>query len=297
MTRSEFSAFAPAKINLYLHVGPAEASGYHPISSLAVFADVGDRLDLAPAEAFEFLIDGPGAAGLAADDDNLVLKAMRALERAAGARFGPLRLLLHKTLPVAAGLGGGSADAGAALKLLRAVFDLALSDDDLAAIAEGLGADGPLCLHARPAIAEGRGERLSPAPELPELHAVLVNPGVACPTAAVYQAYDAAGAPGSSDRPSLPQAFESTEELAAVLAQARNDLEPPAIALQPMIGEVLARLRDAPQTLFARMSGSGATCFALVAGEMEARSLAESLSVERPGWWVRPCRLGGPWAD
>ncbi|NEX94276.1 4-(cytidine 5'-diphospho)-2-C-methyl-D-erythritol kinase, partial [Caulobacter sp. 17J65-9] len=205
--------------------------------------------------------------------------------------FPPLRLVLRKELPIAAGLGGGSSDAGAALRLLREALQLELSDDALTKIAAGLGADGPMCLWREAAIAEGRGEQLSPPPGLPDIHAVLVNPGVPSPTGPVYRAYDAAGAPGGADRPALPDAFDSVEELAAVLAACRNDLEAPAVALAPAIGAALQVLRGEPEVLLARMSGSGATCFALCGGELEAASLAERLAAERADWWVRVCRL------
>lgn len=287
--------FAPAKVNLFLHVGAPEASGYHPISSLVAFADVGDRLSLAPAEAAAFLVEGEFAHALGDADpvDNLVLKAVRELEAEIGRSVGPLRIVLNKAMPIAAGLGGGSADAGAALRLLAGLFEPRLPHGLLLQAAAAVGADGPMCLESRACIAEGRGEQLSPAPGLPELHAVLVNPGVPSPTGAVYRAYDDAGAPGHAMRPALPEAFESAEELAAVLAAStRNDLEASAVALEPAIGAMLERLRNAPEALFARMSGSGATGFALCAGEFEAQSLAETLSAERPDWWIKPCRLG-----
>lgn len=291
------SAFAPAKVNLFLHVGAPDAEGYHPLSSLVVFADVGDRLSVEPAEEPQFLVDGPFAGGLAAEGDNLVLRAVRGLERAAAGAFPPMRLVLRKELPIAAGLGGGSSDAGAALRLLREALHLELTDEALTDIAAGLGADGPMCLWCEAAIAEGRGERLSPPPGLPEIHAVLVNPGVPSPTGPVYRAYDAAGAPGGSDRPPLPDTFDSVEELAAVLATCRNDLEAPAVALAPDIGSALQALRGEPEVLLARMSGSGATCFALCGGELEAASLAERLAAARPDWWVRACRLGSAVTD
>jgi len=196
---------------------------------------------------------------------------------------------------VAAGLGGGSSDAGATLRLLRDALGTSVTDEALEAIAAGLGADGAACLWGRPVVAEGRGERLSPAPAMPGLDAVLVNPGVASSTAAVYRAFDEAGAVGGADRPGLPDRFESAEDAAAWLSLCRNDLEAPAIALEPLIGEVLETLAGEPETLLARMSGSGATCFALCAGDIEAEGLAERLRSMRPGWWVRRCRLGGPW--
>jgi 4-diphosphocytidyl-2-C-methyl-D-erythritol kinase len=288
-------AFGAAKVNLYLHVGALDASGFHPLSSLMVFADVGARLDLAEGRPMGLNIVGPFGEGLSAGEDNLVMRAARALVEAADALLPSFGLTLMKALPIASGLGGGSGDAGAALRLIRDRLAPQVDDARLEAIAGELGSDGPACLWARPVIAEGRGERLSPAPALPSLDAVLVNPRVASPTGAVYRAYDAAGAPGGADRPNLPDAFESAEEVAAFLALCRNDLEAPAASLTPQIGDVLDTLRGEPETLLARVSGSGATCFALCAGDIEAETLAERLERLRPGWWVRRCRLGGPW--
>jgi len=289
------TAFAPAKVNLFLHIGAVDANGMHPLCSLMVFADVGDTLTLAPADALDLTVTGPFGAGLGASDDNLVMRAARAMLGEARGPQAPFRLILDKQLPIAAGLGGGSSDAGAALRLLRDAIQPRLSDEQLTAVAASLGSDGPACLAGRPVIAEGLGERLSAAPGLPVLDAVLVNPGVASPTGAVYRGYDAAGAPGGDDRPNLPEAFESVEELAAVMAGLRNDLEAPAIALNPAIGEALEALRGEPEALLARVSGSGATCFALCSSDIEAEGLAERIERLRPDWWVRRCRLGGPW--
>jgi 4-diphosphocytidyl-2-C-methyl-D-erythritol kinase len=293
---SAMTAFAPAKVNLYLHVGAASADGFHPLSSLMVFADVGDSLSVRPADTIGLEVRGPFAAGLEAGDDNLVMRAARALlARARGPRGG-FHLSLEKRLPLAAGLGGGSSDAGAALRLLRDMIEPGLSDADLEVVAGELGADGPACLFARSVIAEGRGERLNAAPAFPVMDAVLVNPRVPSPTGAVYRGYDDMGAPGGADRPSLPDAFESAEEMAGFLADCRNDLETPAVRLTPLIGEVLETLRGEPETLLGRLSGSGATCFALCASDIEAEGLAERLERMRPDWWVRRCRLGGDWA-
>lgn len=289
------SAFAAAKVNLFLHVAPPTPDGFHPLCSLMAFADVGDRLSLAPGENLGLSIRGLFAEGLDPGEDNLVMRAARALLAAVPAPPGPFRLVLTKDLPVASGLGGGSSDAGAALRLVREAFGLPVGDAALEAIAAALGSDGPACLWGRPVLAEGRGERLKPAPAFPTLDAVLVNPRVASPTGAVYRAYDQSGAPGAADWPDLPEAFESAEEMAGVLAGCRNDLEAPAAALTPAIAEVLETLRGEPETLLARVSGSGATCFALCAGDIEAEGLAERLERMRPGWWVRRCRLGGPW--
>jgi 4-diphosphocytidyl-2-C-methyl-D-erythritol kinase len=292
MTRT---TLAPAKVNLFLHVGPPEADGRHGLCSLMVFADVGDQLSLGEANGLELHIDGPFAPGLSAGEDNLVFRAARAILAHARGPQAPFGLRLTKHLPVASGLGGGSSDAGAALRLIREVVTPPIDDEALEAIAGELGSDGPACLFGRPVWAQGRGERLSPAPALPELHAVLVNPRSPSSTAAVYGAFDAAGARPSLDAPEAPEAFETAEELAAWLTGLRNDLEAPAIALNPAIGDVLETLRGEPESLLARVSGSGATCFALCAGDIEAEGLAERLEMMRPDWWVKRCRLGGPW--
>lgn len=286
------SAFAPAKINLFLHVGPPAADGYHPLASLMAFADVGDRVAVQPADALEFEVTGPFAAGLEAGEDNLVVRAAKALLARVGGPQPPFRLILDKQLPVAAGLGGGSSDAGATLRLLRDALRLPIQDEMLTAIAAGLGADGPVCLWAETAMAQGRGDILSTPPAFRPVDAVLVNPRVPSPTGAVYRAYDADGAPGGDDLPPLPDVFEGPEELAAFLSYCRNDLEASAVRLEPRIGEVLETLRGEPETLLGRMSGSGATCFALCAGDIEAEGLAERLEAMRPDWWVRRCRIG-----
>lgn len=287
--------FAPAKVNLFLHVGAPEADGYHPLCSLMVFADVGDRIAAYNADALEVRVVGPFGRALEGVEDNLVVRAVRALMARARGPRPPVGILLEKALPIAAGLGGGSSDAGATLRLLREVLRIELDDEELEAVAASLGADGAACLWGRPVLAEGRGERLSPAPGLPVMDAVLVNPGVAVSTPAVYGGLDASGAFGDVAPPPMPDAFESVAEVAGWLAYMRNDLEAPAVALAPEIGDVLATLSDERETLLARMSGSGATCFALCGSDYEAETLAERIEALRPGWWVRRCRLGGPW--
>jgi 4-diphosphocytidyl-2-C-methyl-D-erythritol kinase len=264
---------------------------------LFCFADVGDRLSIARSDHPSLEIDGPFARALEGEaGDNLVMRAARAVLAKARGPQPPFRIVLTKVLPVAAGLGGGSSDAGAALRLVRDALELRVSDDELLALASGLGADGAACFHARPVMAEGRGERLSKGPDMPVLDAVLVNPGVACPTGAVYRAYDAAP-DGQADRPLLPERFESPQDAAAFLSYCRNDLEGPAIRVEGAVQEALSLLRGEPETLLARLSGSGATAFALCAGDIEAQGLAERIAAMRPAWWVRPCRLGGPWPD
>jgi 4-diphosphocytidyl-2-C-methyl-D-erythritol kinase len=284
--------FAPAKINLFLHVGPPGADGYHPICSLMVFADVGDQLTLRPAPHMRLTVEGPFAADLSGEADNLVVRARDAL-MAQGSPDAAFELVLHKALPIASGLGGGSSDAAAAMRLVHAALGLDLDRDALAQIAARLGSDVPACLSGAPATATGRGEVLRAAPALPVLDAVLVNPMVSSPTGEVYRAFDAA--PATADPPRPPARLDTALEVARFLAACRNDLEGPAIGLRPRIGEVLASLAGQPETLLARMSGSGATCFALCADAVAAGRLEQRLGAAERGWWVRRCRLGGPW--
>jgi 4-diphosphocytidyl-2-C-methyl-D-erythritol kinase len=284
---------APAKVNLFLHVGPPSPDGYHPLCSLVTFADVGDRVRLDWDLDRGFVVEGPFAAELGASPDNLVVKARDIALSAQSMAARPFRLTLDKRLPIAAGLGGGSADAAATIQLLMEAF--AIGEADRAAVfraAGALGADVPMCLAARPALAEGRGERLQPPPPFPSLDAVLVNPLVASPTAAVYRAFDAAGAPGRDDRPAAPL-IRSAREMAAFLAAQRNDLEPPAMAMQPAISAALSALREQPETLLARMSGSGATSFAICDDAAAAAALASAVAAAHPLWWVQRCVLEG----
>ena len=291
-------AFAPAKVNLFLHVGAPDDDGYHPICSLMAFADVGDVVMAYEAEALEVRVNGPFARDLEqAGGEDLMARAARALIAEARRPVAPFGLALEKRLPIAAGLGGGSADAGAALRLLREALSLKLDDGELQALAASLGADGAACLWGRPVIAEGRGERLSPAPGLPVVDAVLVNPRVPVPTGDVYRALDAAGLFSDVTPPLAPDAFEDAVDLAVWLAGLRNDLQGPAIAAAPEVGDVLETLAGEPECLLARVSGSGGTCFALTRSDIEAESLAERIEALAPAWWIQRCRLGGPWPD
>jgi 4-diphosphocytidyl-2-C-methyl-D-erythritol kinase len=287
---------APAKVNLFLHVGPLEASGYHPICSLMVFADLGDRLRIAPSKGMAFDIVGPFSGELDAGEDNLVPRARDRLLDLLGGPPTAFTLTLDKQLPVAAGLGGGSADAAATLNLVaEAVTSLVGGGPrrgHLEAIARELGSDVAACLDARSVIAEGRGDRLTSAPPMPPLDVVLANPAAPSPTAAVYGEFDAAQGKARADRPELPREFRSASAVATFLRACRNDLEAPAIALQPVIGLTLTALRGEPETLLARMSGSGATCFSLCADGLAARRLACRLAAAHPTWWIRSCRLG-----
>ncbi|WP_374473087.1 4-(cytidine 5'-diphospho)-2-C-methyl-D-erythritol kinase [Phenylobacterium sp.] len=289
------SALAPAKVNLFLHVGGPGADGYHPLCSLMAFADFGDRLTLHAADALELKVTGPFAAALEGGGENLVARAANALLAEARRPVAPFGLALEKQLPVASGLGGGSSDAGAALRLIREAAGLPIDDDRLEAIAGALGADGAACLWGRPVLAEGRGERLSPAPAFPAADAVLVNPRVAVSTPAVYRRFDDLGRFGAVDPPAAPAVFETVVELAAWLAAQRNDLEAAAIAVEPQVRAVLDTLAGEPESLLARVSGSGGTCFALCASDIEAEGLAERIEAIAPHWWVKRVRIGGPW--
>ncbi len=268
-------SFAPAKVNLALHVLGRRDDGYHLLDSLVVFAAVGDVLRAAPDGALTLAVTGPFAAALDGTGDNLVLRAARALAAASG--VAPrARLTLEKRLPVASGIGGGSADAAAALRVLARLWGVAPASAELAL---ALGADVPVCLAGRAARMGGIGETLAPAPRLPECGIVLVNPGVAVATHAVFRARSG----GFSPPLDLPAGWEDAAAMAADLARLRNDLEAPACALEPAIGTVLAALLALPGARLARMSGSGATCFALFATAAAARAAAAR--VARPGWW------------
>jgi 4-diphosphocytidyl-2-C-methyl-D-erythritol kinase len=287
--------FAPAKVNLFLHVGPLAADGYHPLSSLMVFADVGDVLEWTASDRFELEVAGPFADHAPAGEENLVVRAVLSLCRRLGCEPPKIRLRLTKQLPAAAGLGGGSSDAPAALRVVEQALGTSLPEDLLLETAAELGSDIPACVLARPVLAEGRGERLS-EPFAPfALPAVLIRPDAPSATGKVFRAYDEMGAPGGADTPSLPADLGVPQEAARLLGACRNDLEAPALALEPLIAEALELLKAQPEALLARMSGSGSACFALCADEAAARTLAGRLKASQPGWWVAPCRLGGPW--
>ncbi len=300
-TRAALTEFAPAKINLNLRIGPRRPDGYHDLESLVVFADTGDRLSLGSGEPLSLAVSGRTAADAGALADNLVLKAARALlAEVPGLRVG--RFQLDKCLPVAAGLGGGSSDAAAALRLLAKANHekKLLADPRLMAAARKTGADVPVCLDARPRIMRGTGELLSPPLHLPKLSAVLVNPRVSVPTASVFAArakmansipYEG-GDPATilAERAIVPSDAPNADLLIVALHQSGNDLEAPAISLHPVIADVLAALRAMPGCHLARMSGSGATCFGLFdAANLDAA--ARGLAATHPNWWIEPATL------
>ena len=259
------AVLARAKVNLYLHVLGRRTDGYHLLDSLVVFADVGDRIEVAAAESLRLAIDGPFAAEVPAGDDNLVLRAARGLADAVG-RPAAAAIRLTKSLPVASGIGGGSSDAAATLRALVRLWRVDIDGERLRRLALALGADVPMCLRARPVFVGGIGERIEEAPDLPACALLLVNPRAALPTPRVFARR--AGPFSQPGRFTTPPA--DARALAAKLAERRNDLMEAAIGLVPAIASVLDALRATPGVLLARMSGSGATCFGLCEDEAAA---------------------------
>ena len=277
---------APAKVNLYLHVVGKRADGYHLLDSLVAFAAVADELTFAPAPDLSLAVDGPFGHGLGAGDDNLVLKAARALAAQVGRTPGAA-IRLTKRLPVASGIGGGSADAAATLRGLNRLWNLGLLESTLAPIGLGLGADVPVCLAGVPSFFGGIGDEIASAGPLPRAHVVLVNPGAPLATAAVFRARAQAGGGATYSQPARwTDAVPDAVALAGLLARRGNDLTGAAIGLLPAIAEVLAALEQQPACLLARLSGSGATCFGLFAERGGAREAAAAIAAAHPDWWV-----------
>lgn len=282
------SEFAPAKINLFLHVGERRADGFHDLESLVVFAGMGDALTFERAGMLSLEIGGPFGADLGLDADNLVLRAARALAAHAG-REPEAAIILTKNLPVASGIGGGSADAAAALRGLVRLWDLSVPDAELSAIAAALGSDVPVCLSGRASWMEGRGERVTAADGVPRVAAVLVNPRVAVPTGPVFKALKTRRGVGAV---SHDVQARDVAGLVTYLKLTSNDLQAPAIEIAPVIGEVLNELSRMPGCLLWRMSGSGATCFGLFEDDDAAAMAAIALERSHPKWWVSATRFG-----
>lgn len=269
--------FAPAKINLTLHVTGQRGDGYHLLDSLVAFADVGDWVSVAQSDGLSLEIIGPEKAGVPDGRNNSILQAARFYEQ------DGLAISLEKHLPTAAGIGGGTADAAATLRAISGLRDLALPDNVLP-----LGADVPVCLQGRVTRMSGIGEQLSAVPDLPDVWAVLVNPRLPVCTNAVFKALKY-----KNNKPmdaQMPK-FNSATGLAAWLLEQRNDLQNPAIGLQPVISDVLTILAKSENALLARMSGSGATCFALFSRPDQAIDAAKTIAQNRPDWWVKSCNL------
>jgi 4-diphosphocytidyl-2-C-methyl-D-erythritol kinase len=269
---------APAKLNLALHVRHRRQDGYHELETLFTFVTDGDEIRLEEG-AGSFRLTGPFGARLAGEGDNLVLRAERAFVNA----FAPGRthdITLDKRLPVASGIGGGSADAAATLRALARLHGVALDEPRLFAIADALGSDVPACLLGKTALGTGRGEQLVPLAGLPPLPALLVNPGVPVSTAAVFKAWDGVDRGPIATGPVLEAALAG-----------RNDLEPPARALAPVIDTLIGQMAAAPGVLLARMSGSGATCFALFEDAGRMREAAQAVRTAQPEWWCLETEL------
>ncbi|WP_333571865.1 4-(cytidine 5'-diphospho)-2-C-methyl-D-erythritol kinase [Sphingomonas sp.] len=267
---------ARAKLNLALHVRHRRADGYHELETLFAFVEHGDLVRVTPAESDRFTLTGPFAAVLAGEGDNLVTRAADRFRAVFGG--GAYAIELEKHLPVASGIGGGSADAAATLRALATLHGIAVEDPRLFAIADGLGSDVPACLFGRTALGRGRGEQLAPLGGLTGTPTLLVNPGVGVSTAAVFKAWDGV------DRGPI-----GTGELLAVARAGRNDLEPPARAMAPAIDTVLAALAAQPGVMLARMSGSGATCFALF--DTDGARDAAAAALQGRGWWLAATQL------
>jgi 4-diphosphocytidyl-2-C-methyl-D-erythritol kinase len=276
------TAFAAAKVNLYLHVTGRRADGYHLLDSLVAFADIGDRLFAEPAATLSLEVGGPEAGSLdPGGDDNLVLRAARLLADHTGIAAGAA-LRLHKSLPVAAGIGGGSSDAAAALRALKRLWQISICDETLRNLGARLGADVPACLFGRAVWVGGTGARLEPAAAPPKAGILLANPRRELPTAAVFATRR--GPFGEAGR--FEPMPKDAETLARTLMQRRNELTDAASGLVPEIGAVLARLRALPGVLLARMSGSGPTCFALFNDRSAAEQARALLAAAEPLWWT-----------
>ena len=286
------TVLARAKVNLYLHVLGRRADGYHLLDSLVVFADVGDRIEVAAAASLRLAVDGPFAGEVPDGGDNLVLRAARALADAAGVPRAGAAIRLTKSLPVASGIGGGSADAAATLRALVRLWRVDMDGERLRRLALALGADVPMCLGARPAFVGGIGERIEEAPDLPACALLLVNPRAMLPTPQVFAHRRGPFSPPG--RFTTPPA--DARALAASLAERRNDLMEAAIGLMPAVALVLDALQTTPGVLLARMSGSGATCFGLCEDGAAAASGARALAggIRNGGSPPRPLRVGTP---
>ena len=261
-------------------------NGYHELDSLICFADTGDTVHAQPADTLSLTVTGPFATGLGNDPDNLVLKAAAALAKQSGEALGA-SLRLEKNLPVASGIGGGSADAAATLHALNHLWQIGLDEKALSRVGQSIGADVPVCLFGRTAHVRGIGENIEQGPKMPEMGLLMVNPGVAVSTATVF-ANRHGGFSGPVD---LPASFASAEALAGFLKQCRNDLLAPASALSPKIDAVLDHIAGQKDCLHASLSGSGATCFGLFDGFAQAQSAASQIRVQQPKWWVQASRF------
>ncbi|MBI1360884.1 MAG: 4-(cytidine 5'-diphospho)-2-C-methyl-D-erythritol kinase [Alphaproteobacteria bacterium] len=288
------TAWAPAKVNLYLHVGSPGPGGLHPVDSLVVFADTraADRVSARIGPQLELKVEGPASKALKSAPNNLTLAAAMAL-RDACARTGlGARLTLHKELPVAAGFGGGSADAAAALHVLNSMWGIDFGETALENLGSQLGSDVPACVRSRPLLMRGTGERLTDVAS-PELPVVLVNPGVPLETRRVFERFDQQGANVDFHERPPPPAHNLREFVAALAAGYTNDLQAPAASLCPDVGRTLDAIRSQGGCLLARMSGSGPSCFGIFESDAAAERAAAAISERKRRYWVRATVLRG----
>lgn len=286
---SSVTLSAPAKVNLFLHVMGKRADGYHLLDSLVMFADYGDTLELSPAEEFRLTVEGAFSDELSSTspDDNLVSRAAMLLAKQYGVTPA-IRVHLTKNLPIGAGIGGGSSDAAALLRGLSQLWQLKVTGEELAELSLVLGADMPVCVHGTPARIMGIGEVITPHKGIAcDIPVLLVNPRVEVPSQAIYRM----GIEPNPEICDLPASIESPEEMAALIHQTRNDLQPNAIAYAPQIQTVLSALSELPGCLAERMSGSGATCIGIFPDETGLFEAAERLRQHHPEWWVQPSAL------
>lgn len=294
MTFPSQTVFAPAKLNLFLHVRGRRRDGYHLLESLVAFADVGDSLEIEEAESFSFEISGPFSKSFEkqtgyADDQNLVVRSARLLSQIVGKPLS-LKIKLIKNLPLSSGLGGGSSDAAACIWGLQNFWGLSKNEAYIAPLLLKLGADVPVCYACEPQIMRGIGEDLSPAPVMPEIPILIVNPNKPCNTKDVFSFYDQA----YSDVISVPKHFSDLYHLIDFLRTTRNDLYEPALHIVPEIKNVLHSLDSQDGSLFSRMSGSGASCFGLFESAEHCDNAAQQIQNENPDWHVFAATLNSP---
>lgn len=282
---------ARPKVNLTLEVLGRRDDGYHLLQSLVVFPDSGDLLEISASDQLTFIVEGPFAEGLPTDSNNLVVKIADYLQTEFNISDGA-ELKLIKNLPVASGVGGGSADAAAALRGLNRLWKLNLSDLDLEAIGLQFGADIPVCIRSQSRFMEGIGEALSLPTLLSDFAILLVNPGVSVSTPSIFKKLNYP-AGHSTAAVALPRTLIGMDILQDYVEGHRNDLQEPAIILAPEIANVLACLSATMGCLFHRMSGSGATCFGLYRTLSEARDAANEVSASHPDWWVSAALVNG----
>ena len=288
--------FAPAKINLYLHITGRLDNGYHTLDSLVVFADIGDRVEIEPATDFQFRVDGPYAGGFSPKEldsspnsSNLIVQAVWSLARAAQ-KVPNIRATLTKNLPLASGLGGGSSDAAAVIWGLLEWWGLSSQAHYLPGLMARLGADVPVCLPCKPARVRGIGDILDPAPPMPEVAVVLVHPGKACPTSDVFSRFNG----GLKEAQNMPQNLDSFENLVSFLKNQENDLYSAARTTVPEIDNAINALSSQKGCAIARLSGAGATCFGLFESEALAQNAANNIAAENPDWWVKTGWINRP---